>query len=70
MSSVPLRNIRSVLYYYHHIRYFQQPQRYRVTVTDEYRATAKSRSSLKGVELLRNPSLNKVKKEINKLINI
>ena len=35
-------------------------RRWTVTVTDEYRPTTKSRSSLKGVELLRNPSLNKV----------
>ncbi len=61
MSSIPLRNLRTVLSYYQHIRYFQQPQRCTVTVTDEYRPTTRSRSSLKGVELLRNPSLNKVK---------
>jgi hypothetical protein len=60
MSSISLRNIRSILSYYQHIRCFQQPQRYTVTVTDEYRPSTKSRSSLKGVELLRNPALNKV----------
>ena len=62
MSSVPFRNIRCILSYYQHIRCFQQQQRYTVTVTDEYRPSTKSRSSLKGVELLRNPSLNKVNK--------
>lgn len=35
------------------------PQRLAVTVTDEYRPATKPRSSLKGVELLRNPALNK-----------
>ncbi|CAF4431711.1 unnamed protein product, partial [Adineta steineri] len=30
-----------------------------VTVTDEYRPALKSRASIKGVELLRNPSFNK-----------
>ncbi|CAF1360380.1 unnamed protein product [Adineta steineri] len=59
MSSIPLRNIRPILSYYQHIRFFQQPQRYTVTVTDEYRPSTKSRSSIKGVELLRNPALNK-----------
>ena len=64
MSLIPKRNIRCILSYYQHIRCFQQQQRYTVTVTDEYRPSTKSRSSLKGVELLRNPSLNKVN-EIN-----
>jgi len=35
-------------------------QRCGVTVTDEYRPGTKPRSSLKGVDLLRNPALNKV----------
>jgi hypothetical protein len=60
MSSIPLRNLRLILSYYQRIRYFQQSQRYAVTVTDEYRPSTKSRSSLKGVDLLRNPALNKV----------
>jgi len=69
MSSIPFRNIRSILIYSQRIRYFQQPQRYAVTITDEYRPTAKSRSSLKGVELLRNPALNKVNKRKKKFEN-
>lgn len=60
MTSSPLRNVRSILSYYQRIRYFQQQQRYTVTVTDEYRPSTKSRSSIKGVDLLRNPALNKV----------
>jgi malate dehydrogenase (oxaloacetate-decarboxylating)(NADP+) len=59
MSSIPFRNIRSILIVSQRIRYFQQPQRCAVTVTDEYRPATKSRSSLKGVDLLRNPALNK-----------
>ncbi len=69
MSSIPFRNIRSILIYSQRIRYFQQPQRYAVTITDEYRPTTKSRSSLKGVELLRNPALNKVNKRKKKFEN-
>ncbi|CAF3953745.1 unnamed protein product, partial [Rotaria sp. Silwood2] len=59
MSFSSLRGIRSVLSYRQYIRYFQLQQRYLVTITDEYRPSTKSRSSLKGVELLRNPALNK-----------
>ncbi len=62
MSSIPFRNIRSILIVSQRLRYFQQPQRGAITVTDEYRPSARSRSSLKGVELLRNPALNKVNK--------
>jgi len=62
MSSISVRNIRSILSYYQCIRYFQQSKRYTVTVTDEYRPSTKSRSSIKGVDLLRNPALNKVNK--------
>jgi hypothetical protein len=62
MSFIPLRNLRSILSYHQCLRYFQQSKRCTVTVTDEYRATTKSRSSLKGAELLRNPALNKVNK--------
>ncbi|CAF0746727.1 unnamed protein product [Rotaria sordida] len=54
-----LRGIRSVLSYYQYLRYFQLQQRCLVTVTDEYRPTTKSRASIKGVELLRNPAFNK-----------
>jgi hypothetical protein len=60
MSSFTQRHIRSILSNYRHIRLLNQQQRYTVTVTDELRPTAKSRSSIKGVELLRNPALNKV----------
>ena len=60
MSLSPLRNIRTILSYYQCIRYFQCQQRSAVTITDDYRPLRKSRSSLKGVELLRNPALNKV----------
>ena len=42
------------------LRIWQEHVRSTVTVTDEYRPTTKSRSSIKGVELLRNPALNKV----------
>ncbi|CAF3769499.1 unnamed protein product [Rotaria sp. Silwood1] len=59
MSFSSLRSIRSVLSYHRCIRYCQLQQRYLVTITDEYRPSTKSRSSLKGAELLRNPSLNK-----------
>ncbi|UJR31879.1 hypothetical protein I4U23_019353 [Adineta vaga] len=59
MTSISLRNIRCLLSNYRHLRCLQQQQRYAVTVTDEYRPSTKSRSSLKGVELLRNPALNK-----------
>lgn len=60
MSLGSLRNVRSILLYCQRLRLIQQSQRYTVTVTDEYRPSTKSRSSLKGVELLRNPALNKV----------
>jgi hypothetical protein len=60
MSSSSLRNIPSILSYIRLVRHFQQQQRYTVTVTDEYRPSTKSRASIKGVELLRNPALNKV----------
>ncbi|CAF0877978.1 unnamed protein product [Adineta ricciae] len=59
MTAVPLRNIRSILTCQRHLRCLQQQRRHAVTVTDEYRPSTKSRSSLKGVELLRNPGLNK-----------
>ncbi|CAF4042164.1 unnamed protein product, partial [Rotaria magnacalcarata] len=59
MSFSSLRSVRSILSYQKYLRYFQQQQSCLVTVTDEYRAVSKSRSSLKGVELLRNPALNK-----------
>lgn len=60
MSLIPLRNIRSILNNYQRICLIYQSKRHTVTVTDEYRPSTKSRSSLKGVELLRNPALNKV----------
>ncbi len=60
MASITKRQIRSVLSYYQSINFLRHPQRSIVTVTDEYRPGMKSRSSIKGVELLRNPSLNKV----------
>lgn len=60
MSNSAVKNIRSLLSNYRRVWLFQQQQRYAVTVTDEYRPSTKSRSSLKGVELLRNPALNKV----------
>ncbi|CAF3168926.1 unnamed protein product [Rotaria socialis] len=59
MSFSSLRSVRSILSHQKYLRYFQQQQRCLVTVTDEYRGVSKSRSSLKGVELLRNPALNK-----------
>ena len=46
------------------LRIWQERVRSTVTVTDEYRPTTKSRSSIKGVELLRNPALNKVTRSI------
>lgn len=60
MSFIPLRRIRSLCLSQQYIRLVRHPQRCTVTVTDEYRPTTRSRSSLKGVELLRNPALNKV----------
>ena len=60
MSIIPFRNIRLLLSYCQRLRCLEQTKRCTVTVTDEYRSTARSRSSLKGVELLRNPALNKV----------
>lgn len=61
MSIIPFRNLRFILCTCRRLRAFEQTQRCTITVTDEYRATAsRSRSSLKGVELLRNPALNKV----------
>lgn len=63
MTSITKRHIRSILSYYHYINYIKTQQRYAVTITDEYRPEIKSRSSIKGVELLRNPALNKVKRK-------
>jgi hypothetical protein len=60
MASITKRQIPFVLSYY---RYIKHQQRYAVTITDEYRASTKSRSSIKGVDLLRNPALNKVKEK-------
>jgi hypothetical protein len=57
MASITKRYIRPILSHYHSIN---QQRRCTVTITDEYRPTTKSRSSIKGLELLRNPSLNKV----------
>jgi len=68
MASITKRQIRSVLSYYHYINFLKHQQRYAVTVTDEYRLSTKARSSIKGVELLRNPSLNKVNKSEKKRI--
>jgi len=62
MTFIIKRPIRSVLLYYHYINFLKIQQRYAVTVTDEYRLSTKPRSSIKGVDLLRNPSLNKVNK--------
>ncbi|CAF1188991.1 unnamed protein product [Adineta ricciae] len=56
MSSISKRCIRPLLNYSQYIKYFR---RFVVTVTDEYRPAIKTRSSIKGIELLRNPSLNK-----------
>jgi hypothetical protein len=60
MSSIPKRHIRLLLSNYQTIRFLKHSQRYAVTVTDEYRPQIKPRASIKGVELLRNPALNKV----------
>ncbi|CAF1130091.1 unnamed protein product [Adineta steineri] len=59
MASITNRHIRSVLSYYHYINIIKHQRRSTVTVTDEYRPALKSRASIKGVELLRNPSFNK-----------
>lgn len=61
MTSMTKRHFHSIFSYY--LNYTKHQQRYAVTVTDEYRADIKPCSSIKGVELLRNPSLNKVIKK-------
>jgi malate dehydrogenase (oxaloacetate-decarboxylating)(NADP+) len=57
MTSMTKRHFHSIFSYY--LNYTKHQQRYAVTVTDEYRPDIKPCSSIKGVELLRNPSLNK-----------
>ncbi len=66
MASITKRQIRSILSYY---SYMKHQQRYTITVTDEYRSKTKSRSSIKGAELLRNPSLNKVNNNNKKILD-
>ncbi|UJR14839.1 hypothetical protein I4U23_001824 [Adineta vaga] len=56
MASITNRHIRLILRY---SQYIKHHRRSAITVTDEYRPMMKPRSSIKGVELLRNPSLNK-----------
>jgi hypothetical protein len=69
MAYITKRHFRSILSHYHYINFVKHQRRYTVTVTDQYRPVTKSRSSIKGVELLRNPSLNKVNKRKIKLQN-
>ncbi|CAF1115453.1 unnamed protein product [Rotaria sp. Silwood1] len=59
MSFITKRHICSVLSLYHEINFVKYQQRYKVTVTDGHRSVTRPRSSIKGVELLRNPALNK-----------
>ncbi|CAF3084517.1 unnamed protein product [Rotaria sp. Silwood2] len=59
MSFITKRQICSVLSLYHEINVVKYQQRNKVNVTDEHQPVTKPRSAIKGVELLRNPSLNK-----------
>lgn len=61
MTSITKRQINFVLSYYRYINILKQQRRYGVTITDDYRPNSKPRSAIKGVDLLRNPGLNKVK---------
>lgn len=60
MTSLTQGHLRAMLKFSHVLKISRQARRAAVTVTDEYRSLTKSRSSLKGVDLLRNPALNKV----------
>lgn len=59
MSSIAKRYTRSFLLSYYKTNIVKCQNRY--SATDQQRPTSRPRSSIKGVELLRNPSLNKVK---------
>lgn len=61
MTRILQRKLPSLLAQYRSpVNRVKTPQRFAVTVTDEYQPGGKPRSSLKGVELLRNPAMNKV----------